>query len=105
MQAISVAAILREIQTNGLSCVFMFIGNKIRLYTSTKSLYNIVNNTAMKEGERMIEMPTDLQVKNELRKEEINVENELEMLHNKEYDRLEKKLERDLQRIRKSLED
>lgn len=58
-----------------------------------------------KEGERMIEMPSDIQFKDELRKEEINVENELKMLHNKEYDLLEKKLERDLERIRQSLQD
>lgn len=60
----------------------------------------------MKEGKRMIEkMPTDIQFKDQLRKEEINVENELEMLRNREFELLEKKLERDLQRIRKSLED
>lgn len=54
----------------------------------------------------MIEkMPTDIQFKDQLRKEEINVENELEMLRNREFELLEKKLERDLQRIRKSLED
>lgn len=53
----------------------------------------------------MIEMPTEIQFKDELRKEEINVENELEMLQNHEYDLLEKKLTRDLKRIRKSLED
>lgn len=53
----------------------------------------------------MIEMPSDIQFKDELRKEEINVENELKMLQNKEYDLLEKKLERDLERIRQSLQD
>ncbi|MBD5515555.1 MAG: hypothetical protein HDR06_13190 [Lachnospiraceae bacterium] len=53
----------------------------------------------------MIEMPSDIQFKDELRKEEINVENELKMLHNKEYELLEQKLQRDLERIRKSLQD
>ena len=30
-------------------------------------------------------MPTDIQFKDELRKEEIRIENELELLENKEY--------------------
>ena len=38
----------------------------------------------------MVEMPTDIQFKDELRKEEIRIENELEMLENKEYDKLKK---------------
>ena len=58
-----------------------------------------------KEGERMYEMPTDLQYKDELRKEEIRIENELEMLDKKDYEQLEKKLKRDLERVRKSLQD
>lgn len=53
----------------------------------------------------MIEMPSDIQFKDELRKEEIKVENQLEMLHNKEYELLEQKLQRDLERIRKSFQD
>lgn len=59
----------------------------------------------MERGERMVEMPTDIQFKDELRKEEIRIENELEMLENKEYDKLKKKLERDLKRVRDSLQD
>lgn len=58
-----------------------------------------------KEGERMYEVPTELQYKDELRKEEIRIENELELLDNKEYEQLKKKLKRDLERIRKSLQD
>ena len=50
-------------------------------------------------------MPTDIQFKDELRKEEIRVETELELLRNQRYDELEKKLERELKRIRESLQD
>ena len=50
-------------------------------------------------------MPTDIQFKDYLRKEEIRIENELELLENKEYDKLKKKLERDLKRVRESLQD
>ena len=50
-------------------------------------------------------MPTDIQFKDDLRKEEIRIENELELLENKEYDKLKKKLERDLNRVRESLQD
>lgn len=53
----------------------------------------------------MYEMPSDLQYKDELRKEEIRIENELEMLEKKEYAQLEKKLKRDLERVRESLQD
>lgn len=53
----------------------------------------------------MYEMPTDLQYKDELRKEEIRIESELEMLSNKNYEQLEKKLKRDLERVRKTLQD
>lgn len=58
----------------------------------------------MKEGERMIEMPTDIQFKDELRKERIRIEDELDMLHRKEYELLEKKLERDLARVNEGIE-
>ena len=50
-------------------------------------------------------MPTDILFKDDLRKEEIRIENELELLENKEYDKLKKKLERDLKRVRESLQD
>ena len=50
-------------------------------------------------------MPTDIQFKDDLRKEEIRIENELELLENKEYDKLKRKLERDLKRVRESLQD
>ncbi|MDE6739458.1 MAG: hypothetical protein K2K07_10220 [Lachnospiraceae bacterium] len=52
----------------------------------------------------MIEMPTDIQFKDELRKERIRIEDELEMLHKKEYDLLERKLERDLARVNEGLQ-
>lgn len=61
-----------------------------------------------KEGEKKVSdlsMPTDIQFKDDLRKEEIRIENELELLENKEYDKLKKKLERDLKRVRESLQD
>ena len=38
-------------------------------------------------------MPTDIQFKDDLRKEEIRIENELELLENKEYDNLKKKID------------
>lgn len=50
-------------------------------------------------------IPTDIQFEDDLRKEEIRIENELELLENKEYDKLKKKLERDLKRVRESLQD
>lgn len=52
----------------------------------------------------MIEMPTDIQFKDELRKERIRIEDELEMLRNHNYTQLERKLERDLQRVIDGLE-
>ena len=61
-----------------------------------------------KEGEKKVSdlsMPTDIQFKDDLRKEEIRIVNELELLENKEYDKLKKKLERDLKRVRESLQD
>lgn len=53
----------------------------------------------------MIEMSTDIQFKDELRKEEIRIEEELELIKNKEYEKLQKKLERELKRVRDSLQD
>ena len=44
-------------------------------------------------------MPTDIQFKDELRKEEIKLEEQIEMLKNKEYDK------RELKRVRESLQD
>lgn len=52
----------------------------------------------------MYEMPSDLQYKDQLRKERIRIEDELEMLRGKEYEKLEKKLERDLTRVIESIE-
>ena len=51
------------------------------------------------------DMPSDLQYKDELRKEMINIEEQIELIENKEYEKLRKKLERDLKRVRESLED
>ena len=51
------------------------------------------------------DMPSDLQYKDELRKEMIKIEEQIELLENKEYEKLRKKLERDLKRVRESLED
>lgn len=50
-------------------------------------------------------MPTDIQFKDELRKEEIKLEEQIEMLKNKEYDKMLAKFERELKRIRESLQD
>lgn len=50
-------------------------------------------------------MPTDIQFKDNLRKEEIEIESMLEMIRKQEYEQLEKKLERELKRIRESLQD
>lgn len=52
----------------------------------------------------MYAMPTELQYKDELRKERIRIEDELELLRDKEYEKLEKKLERDLSRVIESIE-
>ena len=50
-------------------------------------------------------MPTDIQFKDDLRKEEIKLEELLNLLKNQEYEKLQKKLERDLKRVRESLQD
>lgn len=75
------------------------------LYTTDDYPYNI-GIGLKKGGERMIDdMPTDIQFKDDLRKEEIRIENQLELLENKEYDKLKKQLLRDLKRVRESLQD
>ena len=48
---------------------------------------------------------TDIQFKDELRKEEIKLEEQIEMLKNKEYDKMLAKFERELKRVRESLQD
>lgn len=53
----------------------------------------------------MEQMSTDIQFKDELRKEKIRIEDELELLKNKEYEKLQRKLERDLNRVNESLQD
>ena len=50
-------------------------------------------------------LPTDIQFKDELRKEEIKLEEQIEMLKNKEYDKMLAKFERELKRVRESLQD
>lgn len=97
---------------NDLPYVFLYLDKSIRLYTAHKSLYNKKQMHLLryrfyldKEGERMYEMPTDLQYKDELRKEEIRIEDELELLEKKDYEQLEKQLKRNLERIRKTLQD
>ncbi len=49
-------------------------------------------------------MPADLQYKDELRKERIRIKDELEMLRGKEYEKLEKELERELARVNEGIE-
>ena len=50
-------------------------------------------------------MPTDIQFKDDWRQEEIKLEELLNLLKNQEYEKLQKKLERDLKRVRESLQD
>ena len=50
-------------------------------------------------------MPTDIKYKDQLRKDEIEIESMLEMIRKQEYEQLEKKLERELKRIKESLQD
>lgn len=53
----------------------------------------------------MIEMPTDIQFKYELRRELAEVTEELQLLQNKEYDRLEQRYLQKIQDIESSLRD
>ena len=50
-------------------------------------------------------VPTDINFKVDLLKEEIKLEELLNLLKNQEYEKLQKKLERDLKRVRESLQD
>ena len=50
-------------------------------------------------------VPTDIQFKDDLRKEEIKLEELLNLLKNQEYEKLQKKLDRDLKRVRESFPD
>lgn len=59
----------------------------------------------MKGGERMLEMPTDVQFKHELRKQLTEIKRKLEMLRNKEYDKLEKEYLNEIENIEQSLQD
>ena len=56
-------------------------------------------------GERMLEIPTDVQFKHELRKQLKDINRKLEMLRNKEYEKLEKEYLREIDDILKSLQD
>lgn len=58
----------------------------------------------MKESD-FYNMPTDIQFKDELRKELIEKEERLELLENKEYEKLKKKYLKDIERIKASLQD
>lgn len=60
----------------------------------------------MKGVERMNEnMPTDIQFKYELRKHLTELERKLELLQNKEYDKLEKEYLKEIEDIKTSLQD
>lgn len=60
----------------------------------------------MKGAERMNEnMPTDIQFKYELRKHLTELERKLELLQNKEYDKLEKEYLKEIEDIKTSLQD
>ena len=53
----------------------------------------------------MLEMPTDVQFKHELRKQLKDINRKLEMLRNKEYEKLEKEYLGEIEDILKSLQD
>lgn len=53
----------------------------------------------------MFEMQTDVQFKYELRKQLAEVERKLELLRNKEYEKIEKEYLREIEDIQKSLQD
>ena len=83
--------------------------NNYSLYTPFKYRYNsyiiiIIVRTVFHMMEDFY-MPTDIQFKDDLRKEEIKLEELLNLLKNQEYEKLQKKLERDLKRVRESLQD
>lgn len=53
----------------------------------------------------MIDMPTDIQFKYELRKQLTELERKLELLENKEYDKLKKEYLKEIEDIQTSLQD
>ena len=53
----------------------------------------------------MLEMPTDVQFKHELRKQLTDIRRKLEMLRNKEYEKLEKEYLDEIENIMNSLQD
>lgn len=55
--------------------------------------------------ERMIEMPTDIQFKYELRRELTEIRKQLQLLQNKEYSRLEQRYLQKIKDIESSLQD
>lgn len=65
---------------------FTPLSNPFIIKSVKKSFYIAV----CAEGGRMYEMPTNPPYKDELRKEEIRIEPELEMLNNKDYEQLGK---------------
>lgn len=58
-----------------------------------------------KGGERMENMPTDIQFKDDLRKELMMYQDYLELLENGETEKLRKKFEDNIKRINESLQD
>lgn len=76
----------------------------IRGFTSSKNPPIILVYT-LKGGGRMIDMPTDVQFKHELRKQLKDFERKLELLQSKEYEKLEKEYMEEIEVIRASLED
>lgn len=62
----------------------------------------------MKGGEKKVSdeyMPTDIQFKHELRKQLTELERRLELLDNKEYDKLRKEYLKEIEDIQASLQD
>lgn len=53
----------------------------------------------------MVEMPTDVQFKYELRKQLTELQRKLELLENKEYDKLKKEYLKEIEDIQASLQD
>lgn len=53
----------------------------------------------------MVEMPTDVQFKYELRKQLTELQRKLELLENKEYEKLKKEYLKEIEDIQASLQD
>lgn len=80
-----------------------YLDNLIKDFTASRNPPIIIY--ILEGGERMLEMPTDVQFKHELRKQLKDINRKLEMLRNKEYEKLEKEYLGEIEDILKSLQD